>query len=152
MKNKNYIDLKIKKIKKQKKDIQIRKKKLFEEVSKFSKENFKRFKKIYKTTHEKLINKLVDFLKKEYEGTDFRFNVPSSGGYRVWIQHENIMIDIVRLRISLDNIEIETLDREGTSLMDVGSLKRFKLKDKDKAFKYYIDKIIDASKTIKDLI
>ena len=62
------------------------------------------------------------------------------------------MIDIVRLRISLDDIEVETLDREGTSLMDVGTLKRFKLKDKDKAFKYYIDKIIDASKTIENLI
>ena len=152
MKNKNYVDLKIKKLNKEKKDIQIQKKQLFEDVNKFSKENLKRFKKIYKATHEKQIKKLVDFLDKEHEGTDFRFHVPGSGGYRVWIQHENIMIDIVRLRISLDDIEVETLDREGTSLMDVGTLKRFKLKDKDKAFKYYIDKIIDASKTIENLI
>ena len=34
---------------------------------------------------------------------------------------KNIMIDIVRLRISIDNMEIETLNREGTSLIDVGS-------------------------------
>ena len=68
------------------------------------------------------------------------------------LQKENRIIDIVNLNVSVSRkiIEVEIFDPKSTSLLDDGIIKEFKPQNKDKAFQYFIDKIVEASKRIDD--
>lgn len=149
----SYVDKKIQELKKDVEDKKKSEEEFHEIMEKNRKENDKYFKSLF-SDKEKEFLKLSEYLNKEFKETEFRAKSFKSGHHRfqLWIQKENRIIDIVNLNASVSRkiIEVEIYDPKSTSLLDDGIIKEFKPQNKDKAFQYFIDKIIEASKKVNN--
>ena len=149
----DYVDKKILELKKASEDKKKSEEKFHEIMEKNRKDNAEYFKSLFKDKEEEFL-KLSEYLKQEFKETEFRPKSCKSGHnrFQLWIQKENRIIDIVNLSVLVSRkiIEVEIHDPKSTSLLDDGIIKEFKPQNKDKAFKYFIDKIIEASKRIDD--
>ena len=149
----NYVDKKIQELKKTSEDKKKSEEEFHERMEKNRKDNDEYFKSLFKDKEEEFL-KLSEYLKQEFKETEFRPKSFKSGHnrFQLWIQKENRIIDIVNLNVLVSRkiIEVEIHDPKSTSLLDDGIIKEFKPKNKDKAFQYFIDKIIEASKRIDD--
>ena len=149
----DYVDKKILELKKAIKDKKKFEEEFHERMEKNRKDNDEYFKSLFKHKEEEFL-KLSEYLKEEFKKTDFRAKSFKSGHnrFQLWIQKENRIIDIVNLNVSVSRktIEVEIFDPKSTSLLDDGIIKEFKPQNKDKAFQYFIDKIVEASKRIDD--
>ena len=148
----DYVDKQIQKLKKDSKEKKKSQEEYNQELKNSRIENEKYFELIYSEKEEEFL-KLVEYLKQEFKETDIRAKSLKSGDYQfqIWIQKENRIIDIVNLNTSkcFEKIEVEIHDPDSPNLFHDGIIKEFKLRDKDKAFRYFIDKITEASKRIK---
>ena len=148
----NYVDKQIAKLKKEKQDIE--EKKLINDFVGYSDKKtlikrFEKFKSIF-GENETDFYKLSEYLKKEY-GDDIRYYGPKSGRscFQIWLQIDNRLVDIIDLSIWTDNeIQVRILDPKSSSILDEKIVKKFKIKENSKAFKYFIDTIVAASKRI----
>lgn len=150
----DYVDKKILELKKASEDKKKSEEEFHEIMEKNRKDNDEYFKSLFKDKEEEFL-KLSEYLKQEFEEIEFRAKSFKSGynRFQLWIQKENRIIDIINLNVSVSRkiIEVEIFDPKNTSLLDDGIIKEFKPQNKDNAFKYFIDKIIEASKRIDDL-
>jgi len=148
----DYVDKQIQKLKKDSKEKKKSQEEYNQKLENSRIENEKYFELIYSEKEEEFL-KLVEYLKQEFKETDIRAKSLKSGDYQfqIWIQKENRIIDIVNLNTSkyFEKIEVEIHDPDSPNLFHDGIIKEFKLRDKDKAFRYFIDKITEASKRIK---
>ncbi len=148
----NYVDKQITKLKKEKQDFE--EKKLINDFVGYSDKKtlikrFEKFKSIF-GENETDFYKLSEYLKKEY-GDDIRYYGPKSGRscFKIWLQIDNRLVDIIDLSIWTDNeIQVRILDPKSSSILDKKIVKKFKIKENSKAFKYFIDTIVAASKRI----
>ena len=149
----DYVDKKILELKKTSEDKKKSEEEFHEIMEKNRKENDEYFKSLFKDKEEEFL-KLSEYLKQEFKETEFRPKSFKSGHnrFQLWIEKENRIIDIVNLNVLVSRkiIEVEIHDPKSTSLLDDGIIKEFKPQNKDKAFQYFIDKIIEASKRIDD--
>ena len=147
----DYVDKKILELKKTSEDKKKSEEEFHEIMEKNRKENDEYFKSLFKDKEEEFL-KLSEYLKQEFKETEFRPKSFKSGHnrFQLWIEKENRIIDIVNLNVLVSRkiIEVEIHDPKSTSLLDDGIIKEFKPQNKDKAFQYFIDKIIEASKRI----
>ena len=147
----DYVDKKIQELKKTSEDKKKSEEEFHEIMEINRKENDEYFKSLFKDKEEEFL-KLSEYLKQEFKETEFRPKSFKSGHnrFQLWIQKENRIIDIVNLNVLVSRkiIEVEIHDPKSTSLLDDGIIKEFKPQNKDKAFQYFIDKIIEASKRI----
>ena len=147
----NYVDKKIQELKKTSEDKKKSEEEFHERMEKNRKDNDEYFKSLFKDKEEEFL-KLSEYLKQEFKETEFRPKSFKSGHnrFQLWIEKENRIIDIVNLNVLVSRkiIEVEIHDPKSTSLLDDGIIKEFKPQNKDKAFQYFIDKIIEASKRI----
>ena len=148
----DYVDKQIQKLKKDSKEKKKSQEEYNQKLENSRIENEKYFELIYSEKEEEFL-KLVEYLKQEFKETDIRAKSLKSGDYQfqIWIQKENRIIDIVNLNTSkyFEKIEVEIHEPTNTNILGDGIIKEFKLRDKDKAFRYFIDKITEASKRIK---
>ena len=149
----DYVDKKIQELKKDNVEKKKSEEEFHEIMEKNRKENDEYFKSLFKDKEEEFL-KLSEYLKQEFKETEFRPKSFKSGHnrFQLWIEKENRIIDIVNLNVLVSRkiIEVEIHDPKSTSLLDDGIIKEFKPQNKDKAFQYFIDKIIEASKRIDD--
>tara|TARA_B100001057_G_scaffold426528_1_gene450730 strand:+ start:73 stop:534 length:462 start_codon:yes stop_codon:yes gene_type:complete len=149
----DYVDKKILELKKASENKKKSEKEFHEKMEKNRQDNDEYFKSLFKDKEEEFL-KLSEYLKQEFKETEFRPKSFKSGHnrFQLWIQKENKIIDIVNLNVLVSRkiIEVEIHDPKSTNLLDDGIIKEFKPQNKDKAFQYFIDKIIEASKRIDD--
>ena len=147
----DYVDKKILELKKASENKKKSEEEFHESMEKNRKDNDEYFKSLFKDKEEEFL-KLSEYLKQEFKETEFRPKSFKSGHnrFQLWIQKENKIIDIVNLNVLVSRkiIEVEIHDPKSTNLLDDGIIKEFKPQNKDKAFQYFIDKIIEASKRI----